>query len=657
MHHRLRSLVFLAGLVLSAAPAAAAETWVAARSPHFAVVTNGGERQARRVAHQFEQIRALFQAGFKVRLDPGRPFVILAVKDEASMRELAPWYWERRGGVRPAGLFARGSDKHYVLMRLDLDDTEQPYHVLYHEYVHLVTSLNYCRLPLWLSEGLAEFYATAEIDEESVRWGRIQAWHVHQLREGSLLPLADLLAADHGSRFYNEGSRATMFYAQSAVLTHYLMLGSRERSGQLSAFAKLLIEDVPEDEAFRRTLGDAKQLEKEVRAYVARFMFQGLKAPAKLEAQAIRSYALSPADAAAIRGDFLARQGRAREARKLLEEAARLAPDLSVAYESLGLLELRDGRNQEAARHLARSVELFPQNYLALYHSATVGEAKTPEERARREKDLRRVIELNPQFPLAYARLARLLSTDDGKGEEALGLARRASELDPAVISHQLLVKWILANLGRKEEAARVEESILRTARSDPRALASVVWEYEQDGRLDEAEAMLQRAREASPRSVAVLERLAEFLNERKRPADAEAVLRDALKLQPDTPHLQNQLAYLLAEGGTRAAEALELIGKALKHEPNDGNYLDTRGWALFKLQRLAEAEEALRRALEQEPGSPVIQDHLGDVLLARGDRAGALEQWRRALSSDDLAEARKEALEAKVRQAEEKPL
>jgi tetratricopeptide (TPR) repeat protein len=636
----------------------AAETWMVARSPHFVVVSNAGERPARRVAHQFEQIRALFQAGFQVRLDPGRPFVILAVKDENSMKELAPDYWERRGGSRPAGFFFRGTDKHYVLLRLDVADDEKPHRVLYHEYVHLVTSLNYRWLPVWLNEGLAEFYETAEIDDETLRWGSIQPYYVHLLREQKLLPLAELLAVDHGSPHYNESGRVTMFYAQSAVLTHYLLLGSPERRGQLSGFAKLLMQGVPEEEAFSRTLGDVKKLDKEIQSYVARFLFSGLKAPAKVEAQTIQVRPLSPADSAAIRGDFLVRRGHGIPARKLLEQALAEAPDTSIAHESLGLLELREARYPEAVKHLTRAVELFPQNYLALYHGALAMAmiGKGPEDEARRERDLRRVIELNPQFSPAYDGLARLLLGTGQKLEEALSLANRACALDPAEIRYHLLAKHVLTRLGRTEEAARAEEGIVQAARSDPRALATVVFEYEHGERPELAEAMLRRAREVNPRSVPILEQLADYLSRHNRPADAEAVLRDALKLQPDSPHLQNDLAYLLAEGGTRANEALELIGKALKREPNNGNYLDTRGWALFKLKRLAEAEEALRKAVTEEPAEPVLQEHLGDVLLARGNRPGALEHWRRALSSDELSKEQRKALEAKVREAEKPP-
>ncbi|HEX6738199.1 MAG TPA: tetratricopeptide repeat protein, partial [Vicinamibacteria bacterium] len=214
-------------------------------------------------------------------------------------------------------------------------------------------------------------------------------------------------------------------------------------------------------------------------------------------------------------------------------------------------------------------------------------------------------------------------------------------------------VKQALTGLGLAEEAAKVEQSLVLAARSDPQALGSLVAHYRQDGRRDEAEALMRRAREANPRSVPIVSLLAHYLGEDQRAQDAEAVWREALKLQPDSDYLQNSLAYALAESGTKAAEALELIDKALKRQPKNGAFLDTRGWALYKLKRLPQAEEALRKAVEAAPGEVEILDHLGDVLLARGNRAAALEQWRKALADPDVEDALKAAIEAKVKEAE----
>src|SRR5437870_1074966 len=143
-------------------PAAGADrTWVEVTGPHFTVISNAGEKQARRVAEQFEQIRAVLGSGLKLRVDPGKPFIILALKDSDSFKALLPQFWETKNHAHPAGVFHSGIEKHYVTLRLDVNgtgDQDNPYHVVYHEYVHMLIGLSYRSLPLWLNEGLAEFY-------------------------------------------------------------------------------------------------------------------------------------------------------------------------------------------------------------------------------------------------------------------------------------------------------------------------------------------------------------------------------------------------------------------------------------------------------------------------------------------------------------------
>jgi len=82
------------------------DTWVDVRSPHFVVISNAGEKRARNMAWQFEQVQALLR-----RLWPWatgsfeRPLVVYAARDERTMRTLATEYWERRGGVQPSSVF------------------------------------------------------------------------------------------------------------------------------------------------------------------------------------------------------------------------------------------------------------------------------------------------------------------------------------------------------------------------------------------------------------------------------------------------------------------------------------------------------------------------------------------------------------------------
>ncbi len=91
-------------------PAEKPEIWTEVQTPHFIVASNDGENTARRIADQFEQIRFLYSKALNpgLKLDPGIPILIFAVRNEKSLSQLIPEYWTQKGHTHPAGLFVPG---------------------------------------------------------------------------------------------------------------------------------------------------------------------------------------------------------------------------------------------------------------------------------------------------------------------------------------------------------------------------------------------------------------------------------------------------------------------------------------------------------------------------------------------------------------------
>ena len=48
-----------------------------------------------------------------------------------------------------------------------------PYHVIHHEYVHLLVSLNFEKMPVWTNEGLAEYRADTVVESGQVSKARL----------------------------------------------------------------------------------------------------------------------------------------------------------------------------------------------------------------------------------------------------------------------------------------------------------------------------------------------------------------------------------------------------------------------------------------------------------------------------------------------------
>jgi len=113
----------------------------------------------------------------------------------------------------------------------------------------------------------------------------------------------------------------------------------------------------------------------------------------------------------------------------------------------------------------------------------------------------------------------------------------------------------------------------------------------------------------------------------------AETTLRGILKESPRNSIALNNLGYFLAERGEKLDEAVKLIRQALEIEPNNASYLDSLGWAYFKLGKLPEAEENLKAALRIEDTSSTVQEHLGDVYQKQGKSELAKSAWQKALT------------------------
>jgi tetratricopeptide (TPR) repeat protein len=129
--------------------------------------------------------------------------------------------------------------------------------------------------------------------------------------------------------------------------------------------------------------------------------------------------------------------------------------------------------------------------------------------------------------------------------------------------------------------------------------------------------------------------------------AGAEIILREILKESPRNPIALNNLGYFLVERNERLEEALKLIQQSVEIDPTNPSFLDSLGWAYFKLGKLAEAEKHLSQASSLDAASATIQEHLGDVYEAQGRGEQARYSWTRALK---LASA-----EADVKRIEKK--
>lgn len=93
------------------------------------------------------------------------------------------------------------------------------------------------------------------------------------------------------------------------------------------------------------------------------------------------------------------------------------------------------------------------------------------------------------------------------------------------------------------------------------------------------------------------------------------AELERALELDPNNGNALNSLGFVLAETDRDARRAVDCCRRAVRIRPKSSAYLDSLGWAYYKLGRVEEAREALRSALNAAPGEKKIAAHLRQVM------------------------------------------
>ncbi|HKP71765.1 MAG TPA: DUF1570 domain-containing protein [Pyrinomonadaceae bacterium] len=467
----LRPLFVAVCLVVAALSNAssASGAWARVRSENFVVAGNAGEGELRRAAVQLEELREVFtRLNATANMDVALPVTVVLFQSESDYEFFKPLH---RGdlGLDVAGHFQFSPEMNYITLSAERARRPDATPVLFHEYVHALVRNNYQRAPLWFNEGLAEYYGSFELsrDRRQVRFGSQINQRVDSLERNELLPLKTLLSVDTSSSDYHEHGRHGVFYAESWVLVHYLLSDKTgARQARLARYLELAASGATVEESFRQAFGtDFGKLESELRAYVRDASYvervETFAEPLPLELK-LESRTLAEAEAQSLLGDLLLHAERRDDAEEYLARALKLDSNLAPAHAALGLLRLREERLDEAKAHLTRAVEAAPQNHLAHFYLADLlrregletdktvaGYAETTR---RIRAELKKTIELEPNFLPAYALLGLVDLERSSQVEETIALLRRASTLAPRRREFELLLARI--HMRREEFAA-----------------------------------------------------------------------------------------------------------------------------------------------------------------------------------------------------------
>lgn len=410
--------------------------WFQVRSPNFTVMGEASARDLRLVAERMEQLHAALSQMTGMRSVDTSDVTVIVFKSEAAFRPFQPRY---QGKLVPAAGYFQPGPMNYVAI---LSDRDYDYSdVVYHEYVHLVAARALGPMPVWLGEGVAEFFSTFQpIDGgKKARVGDVHVGHVERLQR-EFMPLAALTAVDHDSPAYNERDKQSVFYAESWLLYHYLQIGQKQKyQPKFGRFVDAMLDGMPFDRACVEHLGVTMAvLESELRQYVGSLRFYQFEVTLPDTLQRIERLQPTPVPEAEVHAQLaqvlLALRDPV-EARAHLDHAVSVDANQPLALARLA--EQTVTRSPEEALAFARrSAAAADQTYLSAYYRArtleqAAGVNNTLVEPGALEAAWRQVATLNPRSADAHEALAQLRAEADDF-EPALALQRRALQLEPA---------------------------------------------------------------------------------------------------------------------------------------------------------------------------------------------------------------------------------
>lgn len=432
----------------------AAERWITLTAGGFELYTNGPEKAGRLALERLDRMRQLFSAATGSKRIQPLPVRVFLFRNEEGFRPFRP-------GEATAAFFQSGPQRDYIVMH---SGTGETYRVAYHEYVHLALSHSTVRLPRWLEEGTAEFYSTLDLEGERLTVGRAIPAHLYTLRHNDWLRGGQLLTVGRESPFYNEASKAGIFYAESWALVHMLNLAAPYRDS-FRKFVTLLGQGMPQEAALEQSFGTGIDgLLTALERYLSAGRLGWIEQPtARLEAAPKPTAApLTNAAAEVAAVDLLLQLGREDEAAKRLRQAAAKMPGDPEIETGIGILALKRRRYVEARQHLGWAIAGGSKDASTYFEYAMLlRDTRGPEEELL--QNLRRAIELNPSFAEARFMLAVQLNSS-GRAAEAIPHLEEATRILPrqAYFWQALSVAYLEA--GRKQEARQSAQRALDAA-------------------------------------------------------------------------------------------------------------------------------------------------------------------------------------------------
>ncbi|MES2636318.1 MAG: tetratricopeptide repeat protein [Pseudomonadota bacterium] len=327
---------------------------------------------------------------------------------------------------------------------------------------------------------------------------------------------------------------------------------------------------------------------------------------------------------------FLVRRKQPERAEKVFEDMLTTNPDNAIVLRSLAQAKISRGDYAGAQALAEKAKRLNEKNPLADQILGAISSGQNDFEGALNA--FKRAHDAAPNDTQPIVAIVRTYLRS-GKTKEAIAFIDTVLKDNPNNVEAQLIKGQIYLGAGNNNDAQQIFSNVIATNPKIPAGYLQLALAQQRANQLAEAEKTIQNGLVAIPKEFGLMLTQAGLYESTNRIDEAIKLYEQMLKDRPGVEIVNNNLASLLLDYRTDQASFIRAhdLAKDLKNSTTP-QFLDTFGWASYKIGEMGAAEKALNSAIEKSPEFAIFHYHLAKIYIARNETTLAKQSLQKSI-------------------------
>ena len=320
--------------------------------------------------------------------------------------------------------------------------------------------------------------------------------------------------------------------------------------------------------------------------------------------------------------DFLMRRKQQERAGKALQDMSDAYPNSAYVLRALAQFKISSGDFVGAQALADKAKEIGANSTVKDQILGAISLSKNDFEGT--ISAFKRAYEANPNDSESLVVIVKSY-VQNGKSVEALAFIENVLKNNPNNTVAKIIQGQLYTLNGDKQLASKAFNEIILAQPNNPVGYQQLAILQQSQNQVAEAETTVNKGLVASPKDFALKLTQASIYEATKRFDEAIKVYEQMMLVRPDSDILANNLASLLSDHRTDKASMTRAYELAKTSKDSQiPQFLDTYGWASYRVGNFDEAEKALKAAISKSPEVAIFHYHLAKVYLVKNDNAQA---------------------------------